>query len=74
MVMGLDMRGVAVSAGSACASGAVKHSHVILAMGLGKDAAGTSLRISLGLGNGPEEIRDAAERIAATAAATRGVG
>lgn len=73
MVMGLDMRGVAVSAGSACASGAVKHSHVVLAMGKGKEAAGSSLRISLGLGNSPEEVREAAERIFETAESTRGV-
>lgn len=72
LVMGLDMRGVAVSAGSACASGAVKLSHVVLAMGKGKEAAGTSLRLSLGLGNREEEIAPAADRIAEAANAVRG--
>src|SRR6185369_9902198 len=64
MVMALDMREVAVSAGSACASGAVQHSHVLLAMGLGKEAAAASLRFSLGLGNTLEEIGPCADRVA----------
>lgn len=72
MVMGLDMRGVAVSAGSACASGAVRYSHVVLALGKGMDAASTSLRLSVGLGNTEEEISAAADRIAGSAAAVRG--
>lgn len=72
MVMALDMRGAAVSAGSACASGAVRHSHVILAMGKGKDAAASSLRFSLGLGNTPEEIAPFAGLVADAAAAVRG--
>jgi cysteine desulfurase len=72
MVMALDMREAAVSAGSACASGAARHSHVLLAMGLGKEAAGSSLRFSLGLGNAPEEIGPFADKVAEAAAAVRG--
>lgn len=72
MVMALDMREAAVSAGSACASGAVQHSHVLLAMGKGKDAAASSLRFSLGLGNTPEEIAPFADRVAEAARSVRG--
>ncbi|MBW8889266.1 MAG: cysteine desulfurase [Fibrobacteres bacterium] len=72
MVMALDMREVAVSAGSACASGAVQHSHVLLSMGLGKEAASTALRFSMGLGNTLEEIGPCADRVAEAATAVRG--
>lgn len=72
MVMGLDMRGIAVSAGSACASGSVKYSHVILAMGKGKDAAASSLRFSVGLGNTEPEMAEVAAAVAETAAGVRG--
>jgi cysteine desulfurase len=47
-VMSMDLAGVAVSAGAACSSGKVKASHVLRAMGYGKDVAGSALRISLG--------------------------
>ncbi len=48
MLMNLDLEGVAVSAGSACASGKVKPSHVLAAMGVGSDLAANALRVSLG--------------------------
>ena len=48
LVMALDLAGVAVSAGSACSSGKVKASHVLTAMGLGAEIAGSAIRISLG--------------------------
>jgi cysteine desulfurase len=73
LVMGLDMREIAVSAGSACASGSVKYSHVLLAMGKGKDAASSSLRFSLGLGNTEAEIGPLADQVAQVAASVRGM-
>ncbi len=47
MVIALDLKGVAVSGGSACHSGATEPSHVLMAMGLNKNAARASLRFSL---------------------------
>lgn len=47
-VMGLDLAGFAVSAGSACTSGKVKASRVLTAMGLGDTAARSSIRASFG--------------------------
>ena len=51
MVIALDLRGFAVSSGSACSSGAVEPSHVLLAMGQSPEDARSSVRFSLGPGN-----------------------
>jgi cysteine desulfurase len=47
LVIALDLKGVAVSGGSACHSGATEPSHVLMAMGLNKNRARASLRFSL---------------------------
>ena len=47
LVIALDMKGVSVSGGSACHSGATEPSHVLMAMGLDKNRARASLRFSL---------------------------
>jgi cysteine desulfurase len=47
LVIALDLKGVAVSGGSACHSGATEPSHVLMAMGLDKTRARASLRFSL---------------------------
>ena len=47
LVIAMDLKGVAVSGGSACHSGATEPSHVLLAMGLDKNRARASLRFSL---------------------------
>ncbi len=52
----LDMEGIAVSTGSACASGSLDPSHVILATGLPQEYAHGSIRISLGRDTTPKEI------------------
>ncbi|MGZ3620277.1 MAG: cysteine desulfurase family protein [Candidatus Binataceae bacterium] len=64
MLIALDLEGVEVSMGSACAAGAVEPSHVLLAMGLSRDEARSSLRLSLGWSTTAEEIERAAEIIA----------
>jgi len=52
----MDMRGVAVSTGSACTSTAMGPSHVLRAMGAGDEVANVSIRFSLGRFNTEEEI------------------
>jgi cysteine desulfurase len=56
MVIALDLKGLAVSTGAACSSGAIEPSHVLLAMGTGADRARASIRFSLGKQNTDEEI------------------
>jgi cysteine desulfurase len=56
MLIALDLEGVEVSMGSACAAGAVEPSHVLRAMGRSVADARSSLRISLGWNNTAEEI------------------
>lgn len=52
----LDLEGIAVSTGSACASGSLDPSHVLLATGLSAERAHGSIRISLGRDNTMEEV------------------
>ncbi len=56
ILMLLDMEGIAVSTGSACASGSLKASHVLIAMGIKVEVAHNSVRFSLGKYNTKEEI------------------
>lgn len=56
----LDLKGVCIAVGSACASASVKPSHVLLAMGLTEKETRESVRISFGKDNTEEEIRFAA--------------
>lgn len=55
-VMGLDLAGVSVSSGSACASGRTVPSHVLLAYGYSAEDASCGLRVSSGLGTTEEDI------------------
>lgn len=52
----LDDRGISASSGSACTSGALEPSHVLLAIGRPHDVAHGSLRLTLGAENTPEEV------------------
>jgi cysteine desulfurase len=61
LLYNLDLKGVYISVGSACASGSVDPSHVLLAMGLTEAEARESIRISFGKENTEEEIVKAAE-------------
>lgn len=56
MLLSLDLAGVAASSGSACASGSLDPSHVLLAMGLSLDEALGSLRLTTGYATTDEEV------------------
>lgn len=56
LVIGLDLAGVAVSAGASCSSGKVEQSHVLVAMGAPEDAARGAIRVSLGWDSCEEDI------------------
>jgi cysteine desulfurase len=60
MVIALDLKGLSVSTGAACSSGAIEPSHVLTAMGLSADRARASIRFSLGKQTTAEDIEFAA--------------
>lgn len=62
--MSLDLAGVACSTGSACASGSMKPSPILLAMGVDEPLARASLRFSFGASSTATDMREAARRIA----------
>jgi cysteine desulfurase len=55
-VIAFDLAGIAVSGGAACSSGKVEPSRVLRAMGVGAEAAGTAVRVSLGWSSGEDDI------------------
>lgn len=71
LLIALDAVGVEVSAGSACSAGSLEPSHVLIAMGLGRDEARASLRFSLAPSLSEDQVDVAAERVAATLARLR---
>ncbi|HPK67023.1 MAG TPA: aminotransferase class V-fold PLP-dependent enzyme, partial [Thermoanaerobaculia bacterium] len=71
LMIRLDLAGYAVSTGSACASGAVEPSPLLLAMGIARDEALASIRISFGLTNRPAEVDAFLPNLAAAVAALR---
>src|SRR2546427_10088956 len=56
IVLGLDLKGIAVSAGSACPAGSVEPSHVLVAMGVPLDWAMGAVRSSLGRSTTTEDV------------------
>jgi cysteine desulfurase len=71
LVIALDLKGLAVSSGAACSSGAIEPSHVLLAMGMSHQRARGSIRISLGKQTTGEEIDYALGLIPETVARLR---
>ena len=64
LLMALDLAGVAVSTGAACAAGAIEPSHVLRAMGLPMPRIEGSLRFSLGRATTEDDLRAAADKVA----------
>jgi len=71
LVIALDLKGLAVSTGAACSSGAIEPSHVLTAMGLPRARARASLRFSLGKQNCPDEVEFALGLVPQTVARLR---
>jgi len=71
LVIALDLKGLAVSTGAACSSGAIEPSHVLTAMGLRPDRAKASIRFSLGKQNTAEDVDFALELVPKTVARLR---
>src|SRR5438445_7733434 len=63
LLLQLDMEGIAASSGSACTSGSLEPSHVILALGVPRERALGSLRLSVGKGNTESEIELVLDRL-----------
>ncbi|MBZ2173705.1 cysteine desulfurase NifS [Schnuerera sp. xch1] len=63
LLLSLDMEGIAASSGSACTSGSLEPSHVLLAIGLPHEIAHGSLRLSLGDFNTEEEVDFVVEKL-----------
>ncbi|HKV25446.1 MAG TPA: cysteine desulfurase family protein [Candidatus Acidoferrum sp.] len=73
LVIALDLKGLACSAGAACSSGAVEPSHVLTAIGLSRPEAKSSLRFSLGRHTTEAEIDLALDAISAAVAQLRSI-
>jgi cysteine desulfurase len=71
LIIALDLKGLAVSTGAACSSGAIEPSHVLTAMGLRPDRARASIRFSLGKQNTTEDVEFAIQLVPASVARLR---
>lgn len=67
LIIALDLKGIAVSTGSACSSGSVEPSHVLLGMGRSREEARSSVRFSFGRYNTAEEVHVLIEAVVAAA-------
>ncbi len=56
IVLSLDLKGIMVSSGSACTSGATEPSHVLMAMNVPRELAQSAIRFSFGRGNKPDDV------------------
>jgi len=64
MIVKSDLKGIAISGGSACAAGSIQLSRIIKALKLPEAISQSAIRISFGLGNTEEQVIDAAKEIA----------
>ena len=71
LLMHLDLAGIAVSSGSACSTGTVEPSHVLIAMGLARELALGAIRLSLGHASTPDDVARAAEEMPGVVAKVR---
>jgi cysteine desulfurase len=71
LLMHLDLAGVAASSGSACSTGAVEPSHVLVAMGVPRELALGTIRFSFGRESTPEDVDRVAELMPAVVAKVR---
>jgi cysteine desulfurase len=71
LLMHLDLAGIAASSGSACSTGAVEPSHVLVAMGVPRELALGAIRFSLGHESTTEDIARVAEAMPAVVAKVR---
>lgn len=71
LVIALDLKGLAISTGAACSSGAIEPSHVLTAMGLTPERARASIRFSLGKQNTAEDVEFALGLVPETVARLR---
>ncbi|HWS84122.1 MAG TPA: cysteine desulfurase NifS [Ktedonobacteraceae bacterium] len=74
ILLNLDMLGIAASSGSACTSGSVEPSHVLVAMGLAPEWSHGSLRLSLGKENTEEDVERVISVLAGVVEKLRGLG
>jgi cysteine desulfurase len=72
IVLGLDLKGIAVSAGSACTAGSVEPSYVLVAMGVPLDWAMGAVRSSLGRATSGDDVDYVIEAVEAVVRALRG--
>ncbi|HEY4036407.1 MAG TPA: cysteine desulfurase NifS [Ktedonobacteraceae bacterium] len=74
ILLNLDMLGIAASSGSACTSGSVEPSHVLVATGLAPEWSHGSLRLSLGRGNTEEDLERVISVLPGVVEKLRGLG
>ena len=73
LLLGLDMAGVCASSGSACTTGSLDPSHVLLALGLSHEVAHGSLRITISDWTTPEEVDHIIDSVKAVVTRTRDI-
>ncbi len=66
LVVRLDLEGLEVSAGSACASGSIEASHVLSALGISPNRAAAGIRLSLGKGTSERDIHSTVDKLRRT--------